>query len=488
VGLLHIRRPRGDITEWPLKQLSPGRIIPLAAGGAALATGLWGAAGPSFWRDEAATLSVARRSLPQIFDLLQHIDAVHGLYYLLMHVLLSFVGGGELSARLPSIVAGAVTAGMTAALGRRLGGDRLGLIAGLLAACAPMLTRYAQEARPYATETALATVATYLLVRALDRDGFRPFLGYAAAVVVMAYLNIFGLFLLSAHALTVFVLDRTRFRHWLAAAAAAGVAVIPLVVIALPQSGDQVYWIFKPTWHEVGTLIATVSGGPWLIAPVVLLILAGVSRRAGDLRWVALPWLLLPPMLLLVISQIHPFYQMRYLLFCVPAVALLVAAGLTRLPLWASVAGTMALAAALVSLQIPQHTEASRRDDLRAIAGILKDRAKPGDAFLYGSTLYRVGIAAYPKVFARLNDVSLLVPAAKAGDLHGTIADPATLAQRLLTVNRIWLITRQADANTPMYTEDMQRRDLIWNDHKHWKRLRRWKVTGAAVALWKRRA
>ncbi|MEO5876042.1 MAG: glycosyltransferase family 39 protein [Streptosporangiaceae bacterium] len=468
------------------------RIIPLAAAVAALAAGAWGTAEPSFWRDEAATLSVARRSIPEIFDLLQHIDAVHGLYYLLMHVFLAAVGsdGSELAARLPSIVAGAVTAGATAAIGRRLGGDLLGLLAGLLAASAPMLARFAQEARPYAMETALATLATYLLVRALDREGYRPFAGYAAAVVVMAYLNIFSLFLLPAHALTVCLVDRTRFRHWLAAAAAAGTLVLPLAVIALPQSGDQLYWIVKPSWTDVGTLITTFSGGPWLIAPVVLLIIVALTHRAGpgtDLRLVAAPWLLLPPATLLIVSQVHPFYQHRYLLFCVPAVALLVSAGLCRFPLWAALPGAVALLASMVSLQVPQHAQDSRADDIRAVAEIISHRDKPGDAFYFGSTFYRTCISAYPRVFAPLRDISLRRSAVEAADLPGTVVDPATLAQRLRGADRVWLITRLADPGTPMYTEDLARRDLIWDDRRTWKRVHRWKVRGAAVALWKRR-
>ncbi|HYB82902.1 MAG TPA: hypothetical protein VED43_14925, partial [Mycobacterium sp.] len=52
---------------------------------AAVISGAW-ASRPSLWFDEAATISAsASRTLPELWRLLSHIDAVHGLYYLLMH-------------------------------------------------------------------------------------------------------------------------------------------------------------------------------------------------------------------------------------------------------------------------------------------------------------------------------------------------------------------------------------------------------------------
>ena len=67
---------------------------------------------PSFWYDEAVTVFSATRPLPDLLRLLQHQDAVHGLYYLGMHFWFRVFGAGELAARLPSAIA----------VGRRDGG------------------------------------------------------------------------------------------------------------------------------------------------------------------------------------------------------------------------------------------------------------------------------------------------------------------------------------------------------------------------------
>lgn len=63
------------------------------------AVALWGIGAASFWRDEAATLSAVRRSLPQLWRMLGHTDVVHGAYYLLMWVLVRALGTTESAAR-----------------------------------------------------------------------------------------------------------------------------------------------------------------------------------------------------------------------------------------------------------------------------------------------------------------------------------------------------------------------------------------------------
>src|ERR1700712_4650891 len=60
---------------------------------------------PSLWYDEAATVSAATRPLSQLFTMLQHVDAVHGLYYLVMHFWFDAVGYSPFTLRLPSTFA-----------------------------------------------------------------------------------------------------------------------------------------------------------------------------------------------------------------------------------------------------------------------------------------------------------------------------------------------------------------------------------------------
>ncbi|WP_233361816.1 glycosyltransferase family 39 protein [Streptomyces sp. GMR22] len=133
-----------------------------------LGLGLWGLDRGTMWRDESVTYQLARRTLPQIRDALGTVDAVHGLYYLLMHPVLA-LWPSEVTMRLPSVLAAVAATALVAALGCRLARPRVGLWAGLLYATTPVVTHYAQEGRSYALVAASAAGATYLLVGAVGR-------------------------------------------------------------------------------------------------------------------------------------------------------------------------------------------------------------------------------------------------------------------------------------------------------------------------------
>ena len=70
--------------------------------------------GPSLWRDEAYTRDAIARPLGGIFTLLGHQDAVHGAYYLLMHVIATVIGTSATALRLPSLCAMVIATGFTA--------------------------------------------------------------------------------------------------------------------------------------------------------------------------------------------------------------------------------------------------------------------------------------------------------------------------------------------------------------------------------------
>ena len=99
----------GDDHSRPRTWLDPCLVGVLAA-----VISLAGAGRPSFWYDEAATVSASySRSLPQLWQMLGNVDAVEGAYYLLMHGWFDVFPPTEFWSRAPSgLAVGGTAAGV----------------------------------------------------------------------------------------------------------------------------------------------------------------------------------------------------------------------------------------------------------------------------------------------------------------------------------------------------------------------------------------
>ena len=89
-------------------------LDPCLVGVLATVISLAGAGRPSFWYDEAATMSASySRSLPQLWQMFGNVDAVEGAYYLLMHGWFNVFPPTEFWSRAPSgLAVGGAAAGV----------------------------------------------------------------------------------------------------------------------------------------------------------------------------------------------------------------------------------------------------------------------------------------------------------------------------------------------------------------------------------------
>ncbi|WP_425246689.1 glycosyltransferase family 39 protein [Streptomyces sp. NEAU-NA10] len=438
-----------------------------------LVIGLWGVNRGAMWRDEGVTFQVARRTVPQIWRLLQGVDAVHGLYYFLMHAVLA-VRPGEIALRLPSVVAAAATAGLVAALGVRLGRPRVGLWAGLLYAVNPLAGHYAQEGRSYALVAAGAAGATLLLVRAVEgRPGpaGRPWWLYGGAVAVTGLLHELAVLVLCAHAVTLALLrvPRAVWRQWGQAAGAVVVVLLPLVLVSRGQSA-QVGWLSAPDWESGERLVRSFAAGPRGVVFWGCLVLMAVGCLAGRAAAFAAPLMMVPPGLLMLLSQVRPLYHDRYVLYALAGAPLLIAAGADRLARIAgrrlpSPAVTVAgvLAVTLVFLHVlPLHrhyrTPAHRPDNLASVSALAAREVRPGDPVLFLPSLGRRAALAYPKGFRGVRDLALQAPGDRSGTLYGREVGPGELRRRLAAVNRLWVVAEPYTLGTRWYPHDLTER------------------------------
>lgn len=468
-------------------------LVALVPGVLGLITGGYHVGRPPVWGDEGVTKAMAARSVSQLLATMPHDDIVHGAYYLVVHTVETVAGSSAPTVlRAPSVVAMAVAAAFTALIARRLATiagslypAATGLAAGVLFALLPAVIRYAQEARSYAIVTMLAAITTYLLLKAIE-DGGRWWIGYGAAAALTGLFNIFGLLILIAQGVTLLIaapglpgVVRRRqagvLARWVLAGIVAVTVLIPIVAFAYAQR-NAISWM---TGHVIirsaAVNLARTWAGPeklfWLVFG-----LAAFGVAADAVTWrrgrpsvtpgsVALPWLVLPPALLLVASQVHPVYDGRYVEYCLPALAILVAWGLTWLARlvaaaipslsraglawlgWLPAAAIlMLLVIALIPADAKVSLPSSRPDNLAGDSQIVAANAKPGDIVFFIPMSYRPIEVEYPAQWRGVRDIALAQSPVASDTLYGTDVSPAELLKRFTHVTRVWVYTQPAYA------------------------------------------
>ncbi len=401
----------------------------------------------ALWRDEYATWWAASLDNHQLQLLLSKVDAVFAPFYVFTRAWVALFGDGLTSLRLPSALAMAVAAGLVGALGRRLFSPGTGLVAGLLFALLPSVSRYGAEARPYALALACTVAGALLLLRALDQPGsWRRWVPYALAVTAIGWSHLVALTVLAAYAVLVVSQAGARsaaVRNWLLATAAGGLPVVPLLWLGKRQTG-QIGWIGDRGEESIREFLTSIFGSMWVGLAVVALAVLSV-RLAEPRRRFLLAWALLPPAAVLALTPVINMMLSRYLLFTVPAWVLLAACTLRQLsaraaaltpagraatarggsPVTASPHGaapigrkvaasggpapasrrpalagdnagwavSLAALSLLALVGLPGQVEArtlpgGNQADLRTAAEIMKPRLLPGDAIAYGGDTY----------------------------------------------------------------------------------------------------
>ncbi|MEU6535000.1 glycosyltransferase family 39 protein [Streptomyces sp. NPDC047000] len=370
-------------------------LLPAAV---ALAAALHGIGTRQPWRDEHATWWAATLSFHDLSLLIRHTDVAFTPYYVLMHAWIAVAGDSPTALRLPAALAMGASAGLLALLGRRIFTARTGLVAGLALALLPTVTRYGQESGPYAFAVAAVLLSTLLLVRALQRPGFKVWVGYTLSVPLIGWSDLVAVTVLAAHLTAVLLARRSgdRIAGWaFTAAGTLGLCfVVPAAVQAVVQNGAS-------TGTGVAADLAAFPGdlfGSWAVAvPVLVLAVLGLccaGRRALPLAvWIALP---------LPVALAAGLFSPAHLLFTTPAWALLAAVALSRLawpvagaragaggPVLRVLGGVLA-AAALAGLAwqaLPALRQTGRNvpgePDYRAAARLVETGQRKGDGIAF---------------------------------------------------------------------------------------------------------
>ncbi len=375
-----------------------------------------------FWFDECFSVEVSRMHWPSFLRLLWWREANMALYYGLLRIWLHF-GWSEFFIRSLSVLIAAATLPAIYWLAGLLFPDRqnddrqndrpVALIATALFAFNAFHVRYAQEARSYALFVLLATLSSGFLVAACREPGRRLELGYILSSILAVYAHFYALLLLVAHWLTFRWLgkpsDRPNpalpeqlHRAWKIIA----IAVLPLIIFVAKTGTGPIRWIHRPTLPALIAFLEHFAGSdgwplPLIYAAACLAAVVPLRKHllGLDQNWETwrcqflLVWLLFPVLLTLVLSLAKPVFYDRYLIFCLPPLTILTAAGLARLR-QAWLIGPVLAGVLLLSLHGVFYIYAHDFDDERDAAGaattFILDRSQPGDGVLFHIPQIRV--------------------------------------------------------------------------------------------------
>jgi 4-amino-4-deoxy-L-arabinose transferase-like glycosyltransferase len=331
-------------------------VLAITAGGALLRFALLGR--QPLWRDEAFTALAQHRSVGAMLGVVAH-DSAPPLSYLLQHAIVS-VWGAPAGLRALSALAGTAAIPLGAALGRRVGGERVGLWCAGVFAALPSLVLESRDARMYALATTLVLAATLALWRLVERPVWPRLVVYAACTAAALATNYFAAFAIAAQlgaALLILRPSRRAMARAVVGAGAGALVLVPWLVYARTQfaHGAGPFWVggvgFSTLSGVVGQFFAGPSIDPGVPGQVALdavqalVIVVGL----GAFVWVVARWRVRTAELrrsaaylglcalgavagLVVISIWHPLVEARYASVMWGPLVVLVGLGFDEIP------------------------------------------------------------------------------------------------------------------------------------------------------------
>jgi mannosyltransferase len=411
----------------------------------------------SFWLDEIVSVSIARLDPAGFRNVVLSWELNEGLYYTLLRGWMH-LGQGEFVVRLLSVLPAVAAIPFLYLLGRRLFSETVGMMAAFLLAVNVFNLRYAQEARGYSLFAFLTVLACWFFVRCTDAPQTKGnWAGLVIALGLGMYAHFFAGFMLPVFWLAAAM--RKGIFPWRRFLISSGIIVflaIPAVLFVATKNHGQVGWVQPTTWQDLYGLAILLSGRSGL----VLLLLCAAGLLLALVRMLRLParaerhalwgdalvwmWLVLPVAITVAVSMLKPMFVTRYLIFCLPAFVLLVAAGLDVIRPRLLLAGVLL---AITGLSLRGVTDYYRtgfdppEQDWRGTVHYMLSQTQPGDAVFFYHPLARLAYEYYRRRWPQYPaPVVVFPPRADGRLLKGTQPDFALLPQLPKHYRRLWLV------------------------------------------------
>jgi hypothetical protein len=450
------------------------------AGALALLVRLPALAGRSLSLDETYSAWFSALPLAELWTRVPLYETHPPFYYTLLKAWSHLAGTSEAGLRSLSVLASVATVLLLALAPRcaRLGAraERVGLLAALFLALNAGHIQYAQQARPYAVQALVASLAVFcscMLLARLRYGGARPW-GWAGALALAGgatlWLHNTSMFIAlgiwAGMAVSLLLVPGPRREQALAVGLAGLLALLiwlpflPTLLEAWSGMARLTFWHrFHP--HDLYAAWVLGAGGSAMKWPAVVLGVAGLAwLLRGGRGWLACHVVLVlavAPLAVAAYSWVaQPIFTPRLFEWQAPLVMALLALGVFALPARARTP-TVALVVALSGAAIHAFHAGGSENWREMLARVGAD-ARPGDLILgvpneiqlpvhYYLTPAAAPVRYLPGPFPAL-DLARCYPS-NLGAPPVAPADIAGLRALLPAYRRVWLIERHADLYDP---------------------------------------
>lgn len=384
------------------------------------------------WWDEGWSVWLAQKDLAWI-ALRTAMDEHPPLHYWLLHFWNYVAGTDAFAGRFVSLFFGVLTVALLYRIGKKIGGQWVGLLTAFLLAIARFHIWWSQDIKNYTPSIFFAFTAVWFALRMTSdewrvaRDGFRhtspPVTRHIVLYALCAafamwthYLAALVLLALNLYALVIILRSPFVLRHsssvigyWLIANLLAALLFAPWLILYLQNAAE---WTAAPAFDLVVflKLVATVLplgittniddyaaltiafttivglGSLWIFA-------SRTTQRGSRTTFHVLLFILIvifPPFLIYILSLtpasfFAPKIQARYLLILLPAYIILLTLGiavLRRFSMWLAIAATVFVIGANLFVLNDHYAERRLRDEYTTLANTINSFARQGDLVL----------------------------------------------------------------------------------------------------------
>jgi len=343
--------------------------------------------------DEAASWIQAKDSLLDLIRRTAH-DNYPPLHNLALYAVIKLFGDSEWSLRPPSAIFGVANIGAVYWLATLTVGRTAGVIGAALLAISPFHLFYSQEARTYSLLALAATVYAATCFQYLRAPSVQRGAWVALTGLVLVYSHPYGAldWITIAVAFTAFVFPSTVLPPrmifiWKASNAVVAAGFAPWALI-LAYRGYVIetkgFWIPVPFSSDIFNTMLDFLGGRLLGSVILVGVMLGVVGRLRREVVVLYVWTFAPVTIGLVVSTLSaPIFIWRYVIGSLPPLLLVSAFGWTKYVRdWRGVILSAAIIAIAGLTLLRFNSPYFEKEDWRAVASFLDERARPTDCVL----------------------------------------------------------------------------------------------------------